>query len=105
MTEIHEETIKNKGLEYIRSLDTFLIWGNHYFAYPEVLKELKDEFECKTEYFGPSDQGSAKTIFTKKESDVIIRERLQSKINQFAESNNIIIKDWEYNTTIKKASA
>jgi len=85
------QTIKNKGLEYIRTLETFEVWGNHYFPYPDVLNDLKDDYDSKTEYFGPSDQGSAKTVFTKKEPEEIIRQRLQQKIDNFATANGIKI--------------
>lgn len=66
MLQITETIIKNKGLDYIRELDSFFVWGNHYFPYPNELRELKDVFDVSIEYFGSSEQGSAKATFTRK---------------------------------------
>lgn len=94
--KIYESDIENKGLDYIRTLDIFEIWGNHYFPYPSILSSIENEYNTKTEYYGSSDQGSTKTIFTRRESEKVLKEQMQNKINIFANNNGIIIKDWSF---------
>lgn len=96
MIELNEKTIKDKGLEYVNSLDTFTIWGNHYYPYPTILNDVKELFNVNIEYFGPSDQGSAKSTFTKKDSEEIIKEIMQKKIDTFANSNGVMITEWKF---------